>query len=77
MNLCGSDIGEGKFASLIQAVVQPSLAIDGNEDLKIEFGTTLDTDPYYASYAISALRIYIRWRVNNENINNSVKFLNI
>jgi hypothetical protein len=28
--------------------------------LQLEFGTTLDADPLYASYGISSLRIYIR-----------------
>jgi hypothetical protein len=30
LNLCGSDIGEGKFTSLIQAVVTPDQAISHN-----------------------------------------------
>ena len=59
LNLCGSDIGEGKFTSLIEAVVSAKDALIGDY-LKLEFGTTLETDPYYASYAISVLRIYIR-----------------
>ncbi len=59
LNLCGSDIGEGKFTSNIEAVFTPDLAIENNM-LGLLFGTTLDTDPYYASYAISSLRIYIR-----------------
>lgn len=60
LNLCGSDIGEGKFTSLIEAVITKDEGVDENDMLAIEFGTTLETDPYYASYAISALRIYIR-----------------
>ena len=59
LNLCGSDIGEGKFTSLIEAVINPEDGVDF-DFLGLEFGSTLDTDPYYASYAISALRIYIR-----------------
>lgn len=60
LNLCGSDIGEGKFVSLIESVLTKEQAINSEGDLELEIGTTLDTDPEYASYGISSLRIYIR-----------------
>lgn len=44
LNLCGSDVGEGKFISLIEAIVQPGQGVDANNKLGLEFGTTLDTD---------------------------------
>lgn len=38
------------------------MAVDKSDNtLTIEFGTTLETDPLYSSYGISALRLYIRW----------------
>lgn len=66
MNLCGSEIGEGKFVSLIESIINPKLGVDPNDNtLTLEFGTTLETDPLYSSYGISALRIYIRWSLFN------------
>ena len=60
LNLCGSNIGEGKFVSLIESVITREQGLNDKGDLEIEFGTTLDTDPEYASWGISSLRIYIR-----------------
>lgn len=61
LNLCGSEIGEGKFVSLIEAVIKPEMAVDKSDNtLTVEFGTTLETDPLYSSYGLSALRVYIR-----------------
>ena len=60
LNLCGSDVGEGKFVSLIESVLTKKEAVNSQGDLEIEIGTTLDTDPEYASYGISSIRIYIR-----------------
>lgn len=59
--MCGSNIGEGKFVSLIESVITREQGLNDKGDLEIEFGTTLDTDPEYASWGISSLRIYIRW----------------
>lgn len=36
--------------------------------LDIEFGSTLDTDPCYASYGISMLRISVRWLIRADYI---------
>ncbi|CDW76727.1 UNKNOWN [Stylonychia lemnae] len=61
LNLCGSDIGEGKFSSQIEAVFSSDLGIDKESNtLTVEFGTTLETDAQYSSYGISSLRVYIR-----------------
>lgn len=61
LNLCGSEVGEGKFVSLIESVISPKIGVDTTDNtLAIEFGTTLETDPLYSSYGISALRIYIK-----------------
>ena len=30
LNLCGTEVGEGKFSSLIEAVVNPETAMDGD-----------------------------------------------
>ncbi len=59
LNLCGSDIGEGKFSVPLQAIVSKDLLGQGKE-IVIEIGSTLDADPCYASYGISALRLFTR-----------------
>ena len=63
LNLCGSEIGEGKFVSLIEAIATKDQVLNLNNRVELEFGTTLSTDPLYASFGISALRVYIRWWV--------------
>ena len=58
LNLCGSDIGEGKFSSHIESVISKQAI--GKDKLNLEFGSTLTADPMYASWGISVLRVYIR-----------------
>ena len=60
LNLCGSDVGEGKFVSLIEGVVSKEQAVDERNNLVVEFGTTLETDPAYASYGLSSFKVLIR-----------------
>ena len=62
--MCGSDTGEGKFVSLIEAVITKEQGLNTENELEVVFGTTLEgIDPEYASWGISSLRVYIRWKL--------------
>ena len=58
-SLCGSSTGEGKFSTLVSAVITKEQIAKG-DSLQLEFGTTLSSEPTYASYGVSTLRVYIR-----------------
>mmetsp|Transcript_16949 Transcript_16949/g.12119 ORF Transcript_16949/g.12119 Transcript_16949/m.12119 type:complete len:87 (+) Transcript_16949:727-987(+) len=60
LNICGSEVGEGKFSLPIEVVIEKTKAVDSKNILGLEFGTTLDTDSFYASFGISTLRVYLR-----------------
>eukprot|EP00347_Sterkiella_histriomuscorum_P015616 403356353 len=60
INICGSEVGEGKFTSIAEGVVNRDQIQGDKESITIQIGTTLSADPMYSSYGISAFRVYIR-----------------
>jgi hypothetical protein len=63
INICGSSVAEGKFMSNIDISLSkldlPATSLE-SQVLEFEFGSTLDVDPSFASYGISAFSIYLR-----------------
>jgi hypothetical protein len=61
LSICGTDVAEVKFATAVEAVFPRSYGVvESDGSLIIEFGSTLDTDPFYASYGISEFRVYVK-----------------
>ena len=61
LNICGSEVGEGKFTVNIESIIPKSLV--SGDSLRLEFGSTLETDPEYSSWGISSLRLSIRFLI--------------
>ena len=54
-NVCGSDAGEAKFSSFIDITI-PHF----DDDIALEFGSTLEGDPCEKSYGVSSISLYVK-----------------